>query len=110
MAMLYANTGVLLEKKVFQYLMYLTAYLLHSEKHTDSVFHIPILEFMWMKRMTEVTTQCKTEFWLWCKMPTSDSIMERKVTDAGIKFLTPEGIVYFISTNVSDWAKSVSAI
>jgi len=36
--------------------------------------------------------------------------MQRKVTDAGIKLLTPEGIVYFTSTNVPDWAKSVSAL
>lgn len=43
-------------------------------------------------------------------MPTSDSIIERRVTDADIKFLTPEGIVYFIPINVPDWAKSVSAI
>lgn len=43
-------------------------------------------------------------------MPTSDSIMESEVTDVDIKFLTPEGIVYFIPANVPDWAKSVSAI
>lgn len=90
--------------------MYLTVYLLRSEKHIERVCDISVLQFMWMKRMTEVTIQCKIDFWLWCKMPTSDSIIERKVTDAGIKFLTPEGIVYFIFTNVPDWAKSVSAI
>lgn len=35
---------------------------------------------------------------------------KKKVTDAGIKFLMPEGIVYFISTNMPDWVKSVSTI
>lgn len=44
------------------------------------------------------------------KRQLSDSIMEKTVTDAGIKFIMPEGIVCFISTNMPDWAKSVSAI
>lgn len=46
-------------------------------------------------------------------MATLDSITgekKKKVTDAGIKFLMPEGIVYFISTNMPDWVKSVSTI
>lgn len=61
--MTYANT-VFWRKTILQYLMHL-----HSEKYIERFSDVLLLHFMWMKRMTEVTIQCKTDFWFWSKMP-----------------------------------------